>query len=125
MLAVDHYPYSNVEMPKQELLEIRRSKISLHHAKEGHSYPTIRLPYKFSQLAGLSTRIYQTVHDGTLAFLVVISRGCMLAANHSKKIVRTCSEKPESSAFTRRRWPVRIRAERREKDHMCVTAAKA
>ena len=59
MLA-DHCPYPNVEMPKHELLEIRRSKISLHHAKEGYSYPTSRLPYKFSQLAGLSTRIYQT-----------------------------------------------------------------
>ena len=41
--------------------------------KNDYSYPAIRLLYKFSQLAGLSTRIYQTVHEGALAFLVVVS----------------------------------------------------
>ncbi len=30
-------------------------------------------PQLASSLAGLSTRIYQTVHDGALAFLVVVS----------------------------------------------------
>jgi hypothetical protein len=30
-------------------------------------------PVSLSPLAGLSTRIYQTVHDGALAFLVVVS----------------------------------------------------
>jgi hypothetical protein len=75
MLEAEHYPdlFSDFAMPKHELLEIYRSKISVHHAKAGYSYPTIRLPYKFSKLAGLRTRIYQTVHDGALAFLVVIS----------------------------------------------------
>lgn len=75
MLAAVHHPdlYANVALPKQELLEVHRSKISLHHAKAGYSYPTIRLPHTFLKLAGLPTRIYQTVHDGALAFLVVIS----------------------------------------------------
>jgi len=65
--------FSDVVLPKHELLEVNRSKISLHRAKAGYSYPTIRLPYAFSKLAGLPTRIYQTVHEGSLAFLVVIS----------------------------------------------------
>lgn len=59
--------------PKMDLLELYRCKISLHHAKSGYNYPTIRLPHTFSKLSGLPTKIYQTVHDGALAFLVVIS----------------------------------------------------
>jgi len=75
MLAAEHYPdlIANVALSNDELLEIHRSKISLHRAKADYSYPTIRLPYEFSMLAGLPTRIFQTVHDGTLAFLVVLS----------------------------------------------------
>jgi hypothetical protein len=53
-------------MLKSELLEIRRSKILLHRAKADNTYPTIRLPYTFSKLAGVSIRI--TVHDGALTF---------------------------------------------------------
>ena len=55
------------------LHQIHRSKISLHHAKTGYDYPAIRLPFTFSKLAGLQTCIYQTVHEGSLAFLVVVS----------------------------------------------------
>ncbi|MFZ0010615.1 MAG: hypothetical protein WAL97_01735 [Halobacteriota archaeon] len=55
------------------LLTLGSSKISLHRAKADYNYPTIRLPSTFSKLAGLQTRIYQTVHDGALASLVVIS----------------------------------------------------
>jgi hypothetical protein len=77
MLGAEHYPtlFSDVAMPKHELLEIHRSKTSLHCAKTEYNYPTIRLPRKFSMLAGLPTRIFQTVHDGALAFLVVVSKG--------------------------------------------------
>jgi hypothetical protein len=77
MLAEQHCSelFDDAELPKHELLEVHRSKISLHRAKAGYSYPTIRLPYSFSQLAGLPTRIFQTVHDGALAFLVVVSKG--------------------------------------------------
>jgi len=81
MLAAEHYPYAltnHASLPKHELLEIHRSKISLHHAKTGYDYPTIQLPRIFSRLAGLSTRIYQTVQQGVLAFLVVISLQKML-----------------------------------------------
>ena len=42
-------------------------------AKAGYNYPTIRLPHTFSKLAGSSTRIYLTVHEWALAFLVVVS----------------------------------------------------
>jgi hypothetical protein len=75
MLAAEHYQdlFANFALPRRELLEIHRSKISIHHAKVGYDYPVIRLPYTFSKLAGLPTRIYQTVHNGALAFLVVIS----------------------------------------------------
>jgi len=55
------------------ITEIRRSRISLHRAKKGYDYPTLRLPHQFSVLAGLPTCIYQTVHQGALAFLVVIA----------------------------------------------------
>ncbi|MGB8373395.1 MAG: hypothetical protein WCE82_10825 [Halobacteriota archaeon] len=54
-------------------MEIRRSKISIHHVKAGYDYPAIRIPFTFSGLIGLSTCIYQTVHAGALAFLVVVS----------------------------------------------------
>jgi hypothetical protein len=65
--------FADLALPKSELLEIHRSKISLHHAKSGYDYPTIRLPHTFRNLPGLSTRTYQTVCEAALAFLVVIS----------------------------------------------------
>ena len=52
--------------------EIHCSKIFAHHAKTGYNYPTIHLPFAFSGLIGLRTRIYQTLHEGALAFLVVV-----------------------------------------------------
>jgi hypothetical protein len=75
MSACEHWSklVSSGAYPKNELQEIHRSKISLHHAKTGYNYPTIRLPHTFLRLVGLSTRIYQTVQEGALAFLVVIS----------------------------------------------------
>jgi hypothetical protein len=75
MLDAEHYSelFADVALPKHELLEIHSSKISLRRAKEGYSYPTIRLPHVFSRLAGLSTCIYQTIYNGSLAFLTVIS----------------------------------------------------
>lgn len=88
-------------LPKHELFEIHRSKISLHHAKNGYSYPTVRLPHTFSQLAGLPTKIYQTVHEGALAFLVVIARSNLASEN-----AKTSAKSP---ALTWRRSPVRIR----------------
>jgi hypothetical protein len=42
MLAAEHYPdvFADAVLSKPELLEIHRSKISLHHAKAGYNYPT-------------------------------------------------------------------------------------
>jgi len=99
MLASELYSdlFNQRALPKNILLEVHRSKISVHHAKTGYAYPAIRLPHTFSRLIGLPTRIYQTVHDGALAFLVVISPQ------------EKASENPKSSVFTRRRSPVRIR----------------
>jgi len=83
MLSAEHYSdlFTEGTLSTHELLEVRRSKISLHHAKADYSYPTMRLPHTFSKLAGLPTRIYQTVHDGALTFLVVVSKG--VAAENS------------------------------------------
>ncbi len=96
MLAAENYPEVCTASPStHELLEIHRSKISLHHAKSDYDYPSIRLPHTFTTLAGLSTRIYQTIHEGALAFLVVVSsvwtpsesrpanhENAMVSANH-------------------------------------------
>jgi len=68
------------------LREVHHSKISAHHAKTGYKYPTIHLPFAFSGLIGLSTRIYQTVHDGALAFLVVVSSADKTAEISVKKL---------------------------------------
>jgi hypothetical protein len=73
MSVTDHDPYCDAAMSSHALHEIRHSRISLHHAKTGYDYPTIRLPHTLTKLVGLSTRIYQTVHGGALAFLVVMS----------------------------------------------------
>jgi hypothetical protein len=75
MLAAEHYQnlFDDFTLPRQKLLEIHRSTISLHSAKAKYNYPTIRLPSYLSRLAGMPTRIYQTVHEGALAFLVVVS----------------------------------------------------
>jgi hypothetical protein len=77
MLAAEHYLefFADVALPKNELLAIHRSRLPLHRAKAGYNYPTIRLPHIFSKLAALPMRIYQTVHEGALAFLVVVSPG--------------------------------------------------
>ena len=76
--------------------------------KTDYSYPTIRLPHTLSVLSGLPTQIYQTVHDGVLAFLVVISCETATSAGEPKEEEKAL-ESPESSAFTRQRSPVRIR----------------
>jgi hypothetical protein len=55
------------------LREIHQGTIRAHHAKKGYSYPTIHLPPSFSSLVGLRTHIFETVHDGAPAFLVVVS----------------------------------------------------
>ena len=55
------------------LQEIHHGTIRAHHAKKGYDYPTIQLPFSFSQLIGLSTRIFQTIQNGAMAFLVVVS----------------------------------------------------
>jgi len=59
MLAAELYSelFAEAALSKHELLEIHRSKISLHCAKEGYGYPTIRLPCQFSKLAGLSASV--------------------------------------------------------------------
>jgi hypothetical protein len=73
-----------------------RSKSSAAADNAGYDYPTIRLPFTFSKLAGLPTIVYQTIHDGALAFLVIISP------------TENRPESPESPALTWRSSPVLI-----------------
>ena len=96
MLAAEHYPdlFADFALPRQKLLEIHRSTISLHSAKANYNYPTIRLPHYLSQLAGMPTRIYQTVYEGALAFLVVISS--------TRKAAKQSVQKSEQSQNTRK-----------------------
>jgi len=87
MLAAEHYPYLHPDfvMPNHELFETHSSKISLTRAKKGYAYPVTRLPYTFSKLAGLPTQIYQTMHNGALAFLVVVSSSNKNEEENQKK----------------------------------------
>jgi hypothetical protein len=48
--------------------------ISVQSAKPSHAYPIIRLPREFRRLAGAAATIYETTHNGALAFLVVPHR---------------------------------------------------
>jgi hypothetical protein len=101
MLAVDQSTKMLLTSFPKAVHLVHHSTISLHHAKEGYDYPIIRLPHTFSKLLGLPTKIYQTIHDGALAFLVVISP--------SNSISENSAESPQSPALTWRRSPVRIR----------------
>ena len=49
-------------------------KISVQCSKPSHAYPIIRLPREFRELIGSNADIYQTIHDGKLAFLVVADK---------------------------------------------------
>ncbi len=100
MLAPELYDKSIRSLRDPALSEIHSSTISLHHAKEGYDYPTIRLPRTLSKLAGLPTRIYQTLHAGALAVLVVVGGSSAESGN-----VLADSESP---ALTWRRSCVRI-----------------
>jgi hypothetical protein len=105
MLAAEHSLYTYGALPKHKLLEIHSSKISLHHAKAGYSYPTIRLPHTFVSLVGLPTQIYQTVYDGMLAFLVVVSpKGTSRNASEQRK---NDTAGAKTAALTRRYLHVR------------------
>jgi hypothetical protein len=109
MSTIERYPEISTDsaLPRHKLLEIHRSKISLHRAKEGYSYPTIRLPHTFSKLAGLPTLIYQTVYEGALAFLVVVSNG--VEPENSAELTENAKTSARMPALTWRRSPVRIR----------------
>jgi hypothetical protein len=48
--------------------------ISVQSAKQSHAYRIIRLPRQFHELAGSKADIYQTTHDGKLAFLVTVDK---------------------------------------------------
>jgi len=96
---VTNASYSVCEYPT--VREIHQATIRAHHAKVGYDYPTIHLPPTLSPLIGLPTRIFQTVHNGALAFLIVVSP--------SAAKLKKASESPDTAVLTWRRSPVRIR----------------
>ncbi len=100
MLAPEQYEKSIRSLRDPALSEIHSSTISLHHAKEGYNYPTIRLPHTLSKLAGLPTRIYQIIHEGALAFLVVVGSTNAALQNGTEGPENTTGD-ANISAFTR------------------------
>ena len=66
-------------------------KISIQSSKPSHAYPIIRLPREFRELAGSKADIYQTMHDGKLAFLVAVG----------KKVDNCCLQTPEIDTESR------------------------
>jgi hypothetical protein len=48
--------------------------IGVQSRKPSHSYPVIRLPREFRRLVGAAATIFETTHNGRLAFLVVPHR---------------------------------------------------
>ncbi|MGZ4944107.1 MAG: hypothetical protein ACXV6K_07500 [Halobacteriota archaeon] len=107
MLAAESYDKSVLNSRDPALSEIYSGTISLHHAKEGYDYPTIRLPHTLSRLAGLSTRIYQTILEGALAFLVVVASSRSTTEDCAKKSKNPVAD-ADTFAFTRRGPRVRI-----------------
>ncbi len=99
MLAVEHHSDFLTTLPQ---VPIHHSTISIHHAKEGYDYPTIRLPHALSKLAGLPTQIYQTLHKGALAFLVVIAPSHSATEDEVEKSENAMKD-ANTFAFTRRR----------------------
>ncbi len=46
-------------------------KIGVHSKKSPYTYPVIRLPREFRKLVGAVATVFETTHNGALAFLVV------------------------------------------------------
>ena len=49
-------------------------KISVQSSKPSHAYPIIRLPREYRELTGSRAEIYQTTHQGKLAFFVTLDK---------------------------------------------------
>ncbi len=89
MLAIELDPCQDGAMQNYELLKVHHSKISLHHAKKRLQLPSDSVTLQVLTACALSTRIYQTVHEGALAFLVVVSS--------SDTALESSPDKPENA----------------------------
>ncbi|GEM_PF-421574 len=65
--------------------------IGVQSSKPSHAYPIIRLPREFRELAGSKAEIYQTTHEGKLAFMVTVD----------KKVDNCCLQTPEIDTESR------------------------
>ncbi len=96
----DHARYSDYEIATVKrscavlspMQPICTHTIGLHSKKKSHAYPVIRLPREFRKLVGAAATIYETTHNGGLAFLVVPH------SRHKKSSERAPSE--EQSLYT-------------------------
>ncbi|MGZ7111915.1 MAG: hypothetical protein ACXVI1_10190 [Halobacteriota archaeon] len=70
--------------------------ISVQSSKPSHAYPIIRLPREFRELAGSKAEIYQTVHEGSVAFFVKVidraSEKLITGSNSSKESIKGGAE---------------------------------
>ncbi len=97
--------HPTLDLTKKESATVKRSRavlpptqpisthtISVQSAKPSHAYPIIRLPRAFHALAGSKAAIYQTVHDGKLAFLVTVldhpEEKLKTGSNNQKKSIK-------------------------------------
>jgi len=74
-------------LKEKHMQPICTHKISVQSSKPSHAYPIIRLPREYQELAGSKAEIYQTTHQGKLAFLVATE----------KKVDNSCLLEPETS----------------------------
>jgi hypothetical protein len=82
MLVAENYPAlrTHVALPKQELLKVRRSKTSLTRARAYYDYATIRFPFAFLGLIGMSARL----PDGA-QWSACVPRGCLAAVKKQSR----------------------------------------
>ena len=90
------------------LFEIHRGKISLHR-KSRLQLPCNSIAAHVNSACRAIDEIFQTVHEGALAFLVVVSSACTPSESRPANY-ENASVSAKSSVFTRRRSPVRIRS---------------
>jgi len=72
-LVSDFAPSGRAERRRLRAHEAKVSGVP-QSAQPSHAYPIIRLPRKFRRLAGSAATIYETTHNGALAFLAIPHR---------------------------------------------------
>ena len=69
------------------MIEIGSSRIGRHAPKPGFTYPTIRLPQDRADIIGEAVTLFETVHEGKRAFLILTDMKCAQPATQPQEIV--------------------------------------